>query len=859
MFGVKTASRRLATTALLVLIAALSLAAAAGGAQQVGSTGLGFTNALSATQTSVTQTPAGQSSWARSPASWVSSGQQSSTVRTVAAQPSASQSSGAQASATQTVGGGSGNVAVTWGDNYHGQLGQIFKDDYELSPVPVEGLAGITEVAAGSSFDLALLSNGNVVSWGGNLYGELGDDTRLANWEEGYGHVAVDEWTQGAKKPSEFPELTNVKQIAAGNVHGLALMKDGTVKAWGSDEYGQLGDGRQGFESQTNINQRVARTVEWPAVAKTEKVVVKGFAKERRVKVAAGRLTNILAVAIGGGSDYALTSEHTVLAWGSDTEGQLGLDLSEPGPEGCETEVAHFPRSEPCSTVPRLVEWTNPRTGRREPLKEVEAIVAGQFSAYALLENGHVVSWGGNREGQLGTGAVTTPPHSSELPPEEVRLNDNKEGQSGEALSGVVELAAGYDDVLARVQKAAREEVVGWGSAREGALALETGSAPVVNCRNGPSPKQEGSSSEPIACVKKATSIPRLEALHPQALAAGNDYGLALSGGRVYSWGRNEHGELGNGKLPENTEDPTTGKNIREAGYPEPAQVRGFGRVSAVAAGTTEAVALVENATERPEPVLSITPERLALSLQWSQRTAGGAELAGQKLNYRAADRKSESPVAEEGSDPAEESGPPLNSPEEPPTISGVEEGEAPVVEAKHNTLKVRHGGWSGARPITFEYQWERCSAEGQECVKINREGQECSSAGCPSEYSGQTPVKEDVGRALRATVIASGPEGQSTATTEPSEPVVLEEGEVERMTEINKNELTDPFQITKTVERFPLTEAQRKKGEHRRREVAHELEAVPYELKLTTREVVAGQTRPGLTRVMIATPLPAK
>ena len=369
----------------------------------------------------------------------------------------------------------------------------------------------------------------------------------MANWEEGYGHVAVKEWVPGAKGPSEFPELAGVKQIAAGGVHGLALMRDGTVKAWGDNGYGQLGDGRQGFESLTNVNQRIARTVEWPAVNKLERVLANGVEKSRPIKVAAGKLSNILAVAIGGRSDYALTSEHTVMAWGSDTEGQLGLDLSEPGPEGCETEVAHFPRSEACGTVPRVVEWTNPRTHKREPLKEVETIVAGALSAYALLQNGHVVSWGGNREGQLGTGAATAPPHSSELPPEEVKLNNGKEGISGEALSGVVELAAGFDNVLARVQKNGREGVVGWGSAGQGALALEVGKAPVVNCRNELSPRPEA--PEPIACVKKATAIPRLEALHPQALTAGNDYGLALSAGNVYSWGRNERGEAATGML----------------------------------------------------------------------------------------------------------------------------------------------------------------------------------------------------------------------------------------------------------------------------------------------------------------------
>ncbi len=904
MFGLEMASRRLAATALLALAGALVPVATAAGTQSRSTNVIPF-NPISVRAASTTAIPVSPIPGSNSVTNIVSANPTSTnpnpnTNPTSANVIVANSTSPSKASTSQ----GPGGAAITWGDNYHGQLGQIFKDEYELSPVPVEGVNGITEIAAGASFDLALLGDGAVVSWGGNLYGELGDDTRLANWEEGYGHVAVREWVRGAKEPSEFPPLTGVKQIAAGGVHGLALMQNGTVTAWGNNEYGQLGDGKQGFESLTNTNQRVAKTVEWPAVNKVEKVLIKGVEKERTVKIATGKLADILAVAASGDSDYALTSEHTVLAWGSDTEGQLGLDLSEPGPEGCETEVAHFPRSEPCSTVPRLVEWTNPKTGRREPLKEVETVVAGRFSAYALLADGHVVSWGGNREGQLGTGAVTQPPHASEYPPAEVRLNDGKEGVSGEPLSGVLELAAGYDSVLARIEKGGREEIFGWGSDGEGALALEPGTAPVANCRNELSPKQEEaklrqiyeeeqaisrleeaiasqeaagknaealqdqlaqdekklkSLPEPIACVKKAVPIPRLEALHPQALAAGTDYGLALSGGRVYAWGRNEYGELGNGKPPENTENPVTGKNVKEAGYPEPAQVRGFSHATAVAAGNTSALVLVESSAERPESPLTVTPEQLALGLTWSQKAAGGAEVAGQKLNYRVADRKGEPPAAEEGGDPAEESGSPTNNPEEAPTIFGLEEGEPPVVESRHDKLKVLHGGWTGARPIAFEYQWERCNVEGADCVKINREGHECGSSGCASVYSGHTLVKEDVGHTLRATVIAGGPEGQGTATTEPTEPVALEEGEAERTTEVGKSELIDPFQITRTLERFPLSEEQKSKGERKHREVAHKLEAVPYELKLMTREALAGQLRRGQTRTMIATPLPAQ
>src|SRR5689334_16772264 len=84
-----------------------------------------------------------------------------------------------------------GGEAVAWGENWHGQLGASFRDPHEESPIPVEGLSGISSVAAATSFDLALLDDGTVAAWGGDLYGQLGDGGRKANWELGKSHVAV--------------------------------------------------------------------------------------------------------------------------------------------------------------------------------------------------------------------------------------------------------------------------------------------------------------------------------------------------------------------------------------------------------------------------------------------------------------------------------------------------------------------------------------------------------------------------------------------------------------------------------------------------------------------------------------------
>src|SRR5208282_6489569 len=111
-----------------------------------------------------------------------------------------------------------GSAAVTWGENFHSQLGAGYKDNWEAAPVSVLGLSDITAVAAGYHFNLALLGNGTVEGWGGNVYGQLGDGTRV-----------------DSESPMPVSNLSDVKAISAAGTHAIALMNDGSVKVWGSN------------------------------------------------------------------------------------------------------------------------------------------------------------------------------------------------------------------------------------------------------------------------------------------------------------------------------------------------------------------------------------------------------------------------------------------------------------------------------------------------------------------------------------------------------------------------------------------------------------------------------------------------
>ena len=95
-------------------------------------------------------------------------------------------------------------------------------------------LSNIKAIAAGGGHSLALDNNGTVWAWGYNGYGQLG------NGSSGASHPV----------PVQVKNLNNIKAIAAGYNHLLALDNNGTVWAWGYNEYGQLGNGTNSLAPQ---------------------------------------------------------------------------------------------------------------------------------------------------------------------------------------------------------------------------------------------------------------------------------------------------------------------------------------------------------------------------------------------------------------------------------------------------------------------------------------------------------------------------------------------------------------------------------------------------------------------------------
>jgi len=231
----------------------------------------------------------------------------------------------------------SGTVQA-WGDNGSGQLGNGTMTRTECACIPTPvSVSGLSGVTALASGDYHSLA--------------LLSDGTIRAWGDNAQGQLGDGTMVASATPVSVSGLSGVTAIAAGGLHSLALLRDGTVRAWGSNFSGQLGDGI-GSDSATPVPVSV--------------------------------LSGVTALAGGYYHSLALLSDGTMRAWGYNYYGQLGTGTAPTG--GC--ACIHTP-------VPVI------------NLSGVTAIAAGGVHSLALLGDGTIRSWGENSQGQLGVGTTT--------------------------------------------------------------------------------------------------------------------------------------------------------------------------------------------------------------------------------------------------------------------------------------------------------------------------------------------------------------------------------------------------------------------------------------------------------------------
>ena len=268
-----------------------------------------------------------------------------------------------------------------WGNNYSGQLGTGLVNTTTINTIATSvpfqvinattsgHLTRVTAISAGGNHSLALTSDGTVWSWGGNYSGQLGDATPSTVTTLKNRSVAV----QVQKDATIGNFLTGVTKISAGGSHNLAL-SDGTLVAWGLNNYGQLGNNTSPLTTPAVLYS----TVPVPVVFKD----IGGNIIPSPI---------VTAIAAGGSHSLALDINGDVWAWGFNSVGQLGLGtgLFEPV-----TPVPH-------AYAVKVWDHNNLPVSDSSPVIQISA---GLDHSLVLLADGSVYAWGSNFFGQLGHG-----------------------------------------------------------------------------------------------------------------------------------------------------------------------------------------------------------------------------------------------------------------------------------------------------------------------------------------------------------------------------------------------------------------------------------------------------------------------
>ncbi len=279
--------------------------------------------------------------------------------------------------------------------------GAVLCTDRKTEPVAVSGLeSGVRALSASDGIGCAVRANGRVACWGTNRDGRLGNGSMTA-----HSPVAVD-----------VAGITDAPSVSAGFDHACALLADGTVRCWGANESGQLGDGT--FETPrlaavrvkdlTGVKRIAAGTSVSCAVLDDGAVRCWGARGDSLFPSQTNDVSSPLAIAgideatevdVGDNHVCVLRKNGSVSCFGRNTFGQLGGGTTNP------------------RGTPALVRRSNGAT-----MSGATAVNVG-FSHGCVILDGSVSCWGGAVYGALAvavapdTCVVTTNPYPCSLFP----------------------------------------------------------------------------------------------------------------------------------------------------------------------------------------------------------------------------------------------------------------------------------------------------------------------------------------------------------------------------------------------------------------------------------------------------------
>jgi alpha-tubulin suppressor-like RCC1 family protein len=423
-----------------------------------------------------------------------------------------------------------------WGNNVHGQLGYNDNDargngtgEQTSALLPVHLGAGRTAVAltAGDWHTCAILDNGDTKCWGRNGNGELGQGTVTPtgndnnvddNNEDGLGNAAGE---MEALQPINLGTGRTALEIAGGQHFTCARLDDSSVKCWGRNETGQLGQGNS-----TQLG-----------------VTANDIAGAAPLSFGTG-LTPV-AISLGHHHGCATLTDSAgarhVKCWGDNRWGQLGLGLAVTEHKGdAPNEMG-------------------------DALTEVD-LGTGRFSTYLMANGGHNCAvlddkstrcWGLNGWGQIGLNVDNSQPVT--LPQRtacNVNANDcigDAPGEMGDAL--VAAISAGNTARISIGYRHSCALLVGgelkcWGTNEQAQLGIgnNAGSNDIIG-------NQTGEMTAPAAAALRSTAP-------IEEFTAGGFHSCVFhTDNTLNCWGLNDSGQLGR-----NDNETVVGDSLGEMG-----------------------------------------------------------------------------------------------------------------------------------------------------------------------------------------------------------------------------------------------------------------------------------------------------
>jgi len=445
-----------------------------------------------------------------------------------------------------SVGLRSDGTVWTWGSNIYGELGTNSNESYIDEPKELKNLSNIVDIGAGDYHAVALNNNGEVYTWGLNNNGQLG----LGN-------------TTNTKEPVKVAGLSNIVKVDAYKYITVALDKDGYVYVCGQG-YGNSFEKLEYIPGKVvNISEDIVLTengriyrLDGSMVHNTRNVEkISSYDNQIMAVLGSGKIVNISdtevittysienAVEVSSGNGYSMIMDQAqnVYTLGKNDTYQLA--------NGTNTEV----------TVPTKIETTN---------AEIIAASEGGHTGIVNYE-GYIYTAGLNDNGQLGHGNIDTIPNLEVILNVAIESNVEKIVQQiGE--SEIVDIGLGItlnlkkdltqdaetnieivDDTIAKLTKNADGTYTVTGK-NIGRTFLN---ATIIGNIYGEL-KQFATNVEVRIVPEGAITIP--------SLASGEDFSVALKAdGSIETWGKNNFGQLGLGNTI-NYDEPQEIEKIEE-------------------------------------------------------------------------------------------------------------------------------------------------------------------------------------------------------------------------------------------------------------------------------------------------------